>query len=61
MDLETLGTGFSLWMTAIAFLSLFLIYTGYFVFFETIRQGQTPGKHIAKIRVVRDDGRLLSL
>lgn len=48
-------------MTAMAFLSLFLIYTGYFVFFETIWQGQTPGKYIAKIRIVRDDGRLLSI
>jgi uncharacterized RDD family membrane protein YckC len=61
LDLEILGTGFGLWMTAIALLSLFLIYTGYFVLFETIWQGQTPGKHIAKIRVVRDDARLLSI
>ncbi|MBK1987728.1 RDD family protein [Sphaerospermopsis aphanizomenoides BCCUSP55] len=59
--LEIFGTGFGLWMTAIGLLSLFFIYTGYFVFFETIWQGQTPGKRIAKIRVVRDDGRPLSL
>lgn len=61
IGLEIFGTGFGLWMTAIAFLILFLIYTGYFVFFETLWQGQTPGKRIAKIRVVRDDGRPLSI
>ncbi len=59
--LEIFITGFGLWMTAIAFLTLFLIYRGYFVFFENIWQGQTPVKRIAGIRVVRDDGRPLSL
>lgn len=58
---EIFGPGFGLWMTAIAFLIFFFIYTGYFVFFETLWQGQTPGKRIAKIRVVRDDGRPLGL
>jgi uncharacterized RDD family membrane protein YckC len=55
------GSNFGLWLIAISLLSLFFIYTGYFVFFETLWQGQTPGKRIAKIRVVRDDGRLLGL
>jgi uncharacterized RDD family membrane protein YckC len=59
--LETFGSGFYLWMTAIGFLILFLIYAGYFVFFETIWQGQTPGKRIAKIRVICDDGRPVGL
>ncbi|TAF05936.1 MAG: RDD family protein [Nostocales cyanobacterium] len=58
---DIFGPGFALWMTAIAVLVVFLIYTGYFVFFETVWQGQTPGKRIAKIRVVRDDGRPVSL
>lgn len=61
IGLEVFGSGFALWMGAIAFLSLFFIYTGYFVFFETLWQGQTPGKRVAKIRVVRDDGRPLGL
>jgi uncharacterized RDD family membrane protein YckC len=55
------GSNFGLWLIAISLLSLFFIYTGYFVFFETIWQGQTPGKIIAKIRVVRDDGRPVGL
>lgn len=49
------------WLVAIAFITGFAIYTGYFVFFETLWQGQTPGKRLAKIRVIRDDGRLIGL
>ncbi|MBW4561907.1 MAG: RDD family protein [Mojavia pulchra JT2-VF2] len=55
------GTALGLWLLAIAFIVTFAIYTGYFVFFETLWQGQTPGKRFAKIRVVRDDGRPLGL
>jgi uncharacterized RDD family membrane protein YckC len=39
----------------------FAIYVGYFVFFEVFWQGQTPGKKWVKIRVIRDDGRPISL
>jgi uncharacterized RDD family membrane protein YckC len=51
----------SIWLVAIAFLICFTIYTGYFVFFETVWQGQTPGKRFAQIRVVRDNGRPIGL
>ncbi|TAE54773.1 MAG: RDD family protein [Nostocales cyanobacterium] len=61
LGLDTFGSSFALWMTAIAFVILFCIYTGYFVFFETLWQGQTPGKRFAKIRVIRDDGRPVGL
>lgn len=50
-----------LWLVAIALLVMFLIYTGYFVLFETLWLGQTPGKRFAKIRVVRDDGRPIGI
>jgi uncharacterized RDD family membrane protein YckC len=50
-----------LWLLAIFFILTFAIYISYFVFFETLWFGQTPGKRIAKIRVVRDDGRLIGL
>ncbi len=50
-----------LWLVAIALLVMFFIYTGYFALFETLWQGQTPGKRLAKIRVIRDDGRLISI
>ncbi len=45
------------WYLAIALLVTFSIFVGYFIFFETLWQGQTPGKRYAKIRVIRDDGR----
>lgn len=45
------------WAAAILVLVVFLIYWGYFVIFETLWNGQTPGKRIMKLRVVREDGR----
>jgi len=51
--LEKLG----LWFFAIWLLVTFIIYVGYFVFFETLWRGQTPGKRRVKIRVIRDDGK----
>lgn len=50
-----------LWLFAIQFLITFFIYVGYFVFFEALWQGQTPGKRCVKIRVIRDDGRPVGL
>lgn len=51
----------ALWLFAIQLLIIFTLYVGYFVIFETIGQGQTPGKKRAKIRVIRDDGRIISI
>jgi len=56
-NIDALG----IWLLAIFFIISSLIYAGYFVFFETLWQGQTPGKRVAKIRVVRDDGRPVGL
>lgn len=50
-----------LWIFSIQLLILFVIYVGYFVLFETLWQGQTPGKRYVKIRVIRDDGRPVRL
>jgi len=38
-------------------LGFFLIYWGYYVLFEVLRNGQTPGKEAVDIRVVREGGR----
>ena len=46
-----------LWITAIQLLILFGVYVGYFICFETLWRGQTPGKRYVKIRVIREDGR----
>src|SRR5215510_4337685 len=45
------------WFAALLIFAVFLIYWGYFVLFETFWNGQTPGKRIMKLRVVREDGR----
>ncbi len=49
------------WVWAIEALIVFTIYIGYFVFFETIWQGQTIGKKKAKIRVIADDGKPITI
>lgn len=49
--------GMSAWTGALLILVIFALYWGYFVLFETIWSGQTPGKRIMKLRVVREDGR----
>jgi uncharacterized RDD family membrane protein YckC len=49
------------WMIALAILAVFLIYSGYFAFFEAVWNGQTPGKRYAQIRVMKDDGRPISV
>ena len=41
---------------AILLLFGFAVWTGYFIVFEGVRGGQTPGKRIAGIRVVMDTG-----
>ncbi|HXG91238.1 MAG TPA: RDD family protein [Blastocatellia bacterium] len=50
-------SGLSGWTVALLVLVGFAIYWGYFVLFETLWSGQTPGKRIMKLRVVREDGR----
>ncbi|KOR35732.1 MULTISPECIES: RDD family protein [Planktothricoides] len=55
------GDRLELWGFAILGLIFFFVYVGYFAFFETLWQGQTPGKRQAKIRVIRDDGRPVGL
>lgn len=49
------------WLLGIAVLLNFVIYSSYFVYFEVMHRGQTPGKRFAKIRVVRDNGRPVGL
>jgi uncharacterized RDD family membrane protein YckC len=49
--------GISLWVIAGFIIVSFIIFFGYFIFFETIWSGQTPGKRWMKLRVIQDDGR----
>jgi len=45
------------WAIALGLLVLFSIFFGYFALFEWRWNGQTPGKKIVKLRVIREDGR----
>jgi uncharacterized RDD family membrane protein YckC len=45
------------WVKAILIVFVFLIISGYFAFFEWAWNGQTPGKRLLKLRVIREDGR----
>ena len=53
---ESMASG-SKWILAIATIVLYLVFAGYFSFFEWIWGGQTPGKRWMKLRVIREDGR----
>jgi uncharacterized RDD family membrane protein YckC len=48
------------WVPAVAILFVFCVYWGYFAFFEMIWKGQTPGKRVAKIRVIKESGRSIN-
>jgi uncharacterized RDD family membrane protein YckC len=44
------------WGVAVLIVFVFLINWGYYVFFEGLRRGSTPGKRRLGIRVIRQDG-----
>lgn len=45
------------WAVGIFFLIVFLMLWGYFALFEAFGNGRTPGKRVAKIRVIHQSGR----
>ena len=49
------------WTIAILIIVVFALFAGYFVFFEWLWNGQTPGKRLMKLRVIREDGRPITL
>ncbi len=49
------GAG-SAWVAALLIGAGFTLWNGYFILFEGLRAGQTPGKRLAGIRVVQDTG-----
>jgi len=55
-----MGLGWSFvapYSLALFVLFLFCLYWGYFAFFEIIWKGQSPGKRLARIRVIKESGR----
>jgi uncharacterized RDD family membrane protein YckC len=49
------------WFIAGIFMFYFLLYWGYYSLFEAFWNGQTPGKRLLKIRVIKDSGRQITL
>lgn len=50
------GEAVSYLVLAVLTIILFLIIFGYFIVFETVWNGQTPGKRAGRLRVIRHDG-----
>lgn len=51
----------SKWVVAMLILIPFLLEWGYFALFEGLWHGQTPGKRVAKIRVIQQSGRAITM
>jgi len=49
------------WAVAVVILFIFLLFWGYFTLFEAFWNGRTPGKRVARIRVIQRSGRGISL
>jgi uncharacterized RDD family membrane protein YckC len=51
---------YGMWGIALLILFFFVLYFGYYAIFEIVWNGQSPGKRITKIRVIKDSGRPLT-
>jgi uncharacterized RDD family membrane protein YckC len=51
-----LGGASGAWVAAIVTLASFALYNGYFIVFEWLLNGQTPGKRILHVRVIKQGG-----
>ena len=49
------------WAVAIVIFIIFLLFWGYFTLFEAFWNGRTPGKRVARIRVIQRSGRAIGL
>jgi uncharacterized membrane protein SpoIIM required for sporulation/uncharacterized RDD family membrane protein YckC len=58
--LPSSGAGFT-WLAALLVGAGFALWNGYFILFEGLRAGQTPGKRFVGIRVVQDTGHAVTI
>ncbi len=58
--LGVFGSKAASWGLGVYLLGVFLLFWGYFALFETFNNGRTPGKQVAKIRVIHQSGRGVS-
>jgi uncharacterized RDD family membrane protein YckC len=54
--LKSMGVDSGLWISAIVALVAFALYNGYFILLEWLWNGQTPGKRLLHIRVIKQGG-----
>jgi uncharacterized RDD family membrane protein YckC len=54
--INMVGESGAKWLIALWIFAGFLMYWGYFAFFEAIWKGQTPGKRQVGIRVIKENG-----
>jgi len=54
--MRTFQAGSQVWAAAVGSLLAFLLYNGYFMVFEWLMNGQTPGKRLMHIRVIKEGG-----
>src|SRR5208283_2304321 len=54
--MSRVGASGAPWLMALLVIAAFGVVWGYFIFFETLWSGRTPGKKMAGLRVVRDSG-----
>jgi uncharacterized RDD family membrane protein YckC len=60
-DVGAMSDNAAKWFVAAVVLIHFLLFWGYFSLFEAFWNGQTPGKRLLKIRVIKDSGRQITL
>jgi len=61
IGIETITENFTSWLVALLSLISFIFFWGYYIFFELIWNGQSPGKRLIGLRVVRRDGTPITL
>jgi uncharacterized RDD family membrane protein YckC len=59
--IDNVGINTPKWIVAVLIIVVFVLFSGYFAFFEWWWDGQTPGKRLMKLRVIREDGRPITL
>jgi uncharacterized RDD family membrane protein YckC len=55
--LDNMSNTAAKWFVALLIFGYFVLIWGYYALFEAFRNGQTPGKRVMKIRVIKDNGR----
>jgi len=61
IGIKSVAENLTSWIVALLGLLSFLFLWGYYIFFELVWNGQTPGKRLVGLRVVRRDGTPITL